>query len=90
MLVNRLLAEIFDEEMMQFFQDGVFDRPSSLLNAAYKKFLEFPPVQKDRKGFETALRDIMKDLPDLIHAYSKCVPGSWVCVCVREVLGSGV
>lgn len=71
MLVNRLLNLLFTEEMQQFFEDGVYNRPNSLLNAVYTKFLEFPPVQKDKKGFETALNDIMTDLPDLIQAYSK-------------------
>lgn len=80
MLVNRLLNLVFTEEMQQFFEDGVYDRPNSLLNAVYTKFLEFPPVQKDKEGFEAALNDIMKDLPDLIHAYSKYAACMAVCL----------
>ena len=71
MLVNKLLSLVFDQEIAQFFEDGVYDRPHSLLNAAYEKFLEFPPVHKNKPEFEKAVSDVMGELPELIQAYNK-------------------
>lgn len=76
MLVNRLLSEIFDEEIAQFLEDGIFNKPNTLLNAAYVKFLEFPPVQRDKARFEQTLNEVLSELPDLIHAYNKYVRGA--------------
>jgi hypothetical protein len=73
MLVNRLLSEIFDEEIAQFLEDGIYNKPNTLLCAAYNKFLEFPPVQRDKPRFVQTFDEVLGELPDLIHAYNKHV-----------------